>query len=185
MTRKEMAGFSFLCIFIRMEKNKKERVALYIDGSNLYFKLKEIHIKNLLYFQYGKFAQFLKNEKRALVASRYYIGAIKTKDEKSRKMQEDQVRLFSYLQSDACHFSVQRGYLMQNDGVFHEKGVDVKIAVDMLVGAYENIYDTAILVSSDTDLIPVIKKVKVLGKNVEYIGFSHKPSLGLVRFATK
>ena len=74
---------------------------------------------------------------------------------------------------------------MKNDGVFHEKGVDVKIAVDLLVGAYENLYDTAILISSDTDLIPAIQKVKQLGKEVEYIGFSHKPSYGLIKNASE
>ena len=73
---------------------------------------------------------------------------------------------------------------MKNDGVYHEKGVDVKIAVDLLVGAYENFYDDAIVLSSDTDLIPAMEKIKKLGKTVEYIGFGHKPSLALQTFAT-
>ncbi|NCU42029.1 MAG: NYN domain-containing protein [Candidatus Moranbacteria bacterium] len=168
-----------------MKRNKKERVAVYIDGSNFYYKLKDLSLKNLVYFQYGEFAKFLCRSERCLVGKRYYIGAVKARDEKSKKMQEDQVRLFSHLQSDKCRFSIQRGYLMKNDGIFHEKGVDVKIAVDILVGAYENLYDTAIVVSSDTDLIPALEKVKSLGKNVEYIGFSHKPSIALVSVATK
>ena len=63
---------------------------------------------------------------------------------------------------------------------FYEKGVDVLMAVDMLVGAYENLYDILILVSSDTDLIPALEKVRFKGKKVEYIGFSHKPSYGLI-----
>jgi len=100
-------------------------------------------------------------------------------------MQEGQVRLFNHLGSKSEGFNVQRGYLMKNDGVFHEKGVDVKIAVDILVGAYEDLYDDAILISSDTDLIPVIQKVKQLGKRVEYIGFSHKPSYGLIKNASE
>jgi len=74
--------------------------------------------------------------------------------------------------------------LMKNDGVYHEKGVDVKIAVDLLVGAYENLYDDAVIISSDTDLIPVMEKVKKLGKTIEYIGFGHEPSLALQTFAT-
>jgi len=73
---------------------------------------------------------------------------------------------------------------MKSDGVYHEKGVDVQIAVDLLVGAYEDLYDTAVLISSDTDLIPAMEKVKKLGKEVEYIGFSHKPSLAMQRYAT-
>ncbi|EKE13904.1 MAG: hypothetical protein ACD_12C00760G0001, partial [uncultured bacterium] len=35
-------------------------------------------------------------------------------------------------------------------------------------------------ISSDTDLLPVIKEVKENGKIIEYIGFSHKPSLAMI-----
>ena len=73
---------------------------------------------------------------------------------------------------------------MENNGTFHEKGVDVKIATDLLVGAYENLYDEAIIISSDTDLIPAMQKVKQLGKKIEYIGFGHQSSLALQTFAT-
>jgi uncharacterized LabA/DUF88 family protein len=166
---------------------KIKRVAVYMDGSNLYYKLKDLGIKNITYFQYGNLAKWLTGEDRTVIAKRYYIGAVraKEKDKKARKMQESQVRLFNHLGLKSEGYSVQRGYLMKNDGVYHEKGVDVKIAVDLLVGAYENIYDVAILVSSDTDLIPAIQKVKQLGKEVEYIGFSHQPSYGLIKNATE
>ena len=70
------------------------------------------------------------------------------------------------------------------NGKYHEKGVDVQLAVDLLVGAYENTYDTAIVLSSDTDLIPAIKKIKELGKSVEYIGFAHRPTIALQTHAT-
>lgn len=72
---------------------------------------------------------------------------------------------------------------MNTNGAYHEKGVDVQLAVDLLVGAYEKSYDTAILISSDTDLIPAIKKVQQLGKKIEYIGFAHQPSIALQRIA--
>jgi len=77
------------------------------------------------------------------------------------------------------------GYLLKNDGIYHEKGVDVHIAVDMLVAAYENICDRVILVSSDTDLSPAIEKTRAKGKIVEYVGFSHKASVAMVRFCTE
>jgi uncharacterized protein (TIGR00288 family) len=70
--------------------------------------------------------------------------------------------------------------LLKSDGVFHEKGVDVNIAVDMLVATYENLADTIYLVSSDTDLIPAIQKTQQKGKKVVYVGFSHKLSYALV-----
>jgi uncharacterized LabA/DUF88 family protein len=172
-----------------MDKNdqKTKRVAIYIDGSNLYYKLKDLGIKNITYFEYGNLAEYLAGKSRTVVAKRYYIGAVRAKggDEKAIRMQENQVRLFNHLRSKSDGFSIKLGYLMKNDGIYHEKGVDVKMAVDLLVGAYENMYDTAILVSSDTDLIPAIQKIKHLGKEVEYIGFSHKPSYGLIKNATE
>jgi len=69
---------------------------------------------------------------------------------------------------------------LKSAGKFHEKGVDVNIAVDILVATYENLCDRIILVSSDTDLLPAIKKAKEKGKRVEYIGFSHMPSIAMV-----
>ncbi len=68
---------------------------------------------------------------------------------------------------------------MYDGGKIREKGTDVKIAVDLIVGAVDDLYDTAILVSSDTDIIPAIKYVRYKGKKVEYVGFSHSPSLGI------
>ncbi len=43
------------------------------------------------------------------------------------------------------------------------------------------VYDTAIIVSSDTDLIPAIKYARSKGKMVEYVGFSSAPSLGMIK----
>jgi uncharacterized LabA/DUF88 family protein len=45
--------------------------------------------------------------------------------------------------------------------------------------------DRIILVSSYTDLEPAIEKDKQKGKIVEYIGFSHKPSVAMVRFCSE
>ncbi len=44
-------------------------------------------------------------------------------------------------------------------------------AVDILVGAYENLYDTAILVSRDEDFKPVVRTIRRLRKKVENIFF--------------
>jgi uncharacterized LabA/DUF88 family protein len=35
--------------------------------------------------------------------------------------------------------------------------------------AYENLYDTALIVSGDEDFVPAIRKVQKLGKKVENI----------------
>ena len=79
----------------------------------------------------------------------------------------------------------QFGYLLKSDGVYHEKGVDVQIAVDILVASYEDLADRIILISSDTDLAPAIKKAREKKKIIEYIGFSHKPSVAMVSFCSE
>lgn len=52
-----------------------------------------------------------------------------------------------------------------------EKGVDVKIAMDLLLDAIDDRYDTALLVSSDADFVPAVQHVRKLGKRVVYCRF--------------
>jgi uncharacterized LabA/DUF88 family protein len=157
---------------------KKERCIILIDGSNFYFKLKDLKLHNLLELDFSKFSKMLA-DKQKIVNSIYYVGAVKTtKNKKTRKMHSNQQRLFAHLKKHKFKYSL--GYLLKSGGKFHEKGVDVNIAVDILVATYEDLADRIILVSSDTDLLPAIKKAKEKGKVVEYIGFSHKPSVAMV-----
>lgn len=48
-----------------------------------------------------------------------------------------------------------------------EKGIDVLIALDMVLGAVRDEYDVAVLFSGDTDLVPAIDGVIEAGKRVE------------------
>lgn len=60
-------------------------------------------------------------------------------------------------------------YLLSNK--WKEKGVDVKIAVDILTLAQMDNCQSIILLSSDSDLLPAVKKAQDAGKSVEYVGF--------------
>lgn len=155
-----------------------KRCFVLIDGSNFYFKLKDLSLQNLLNFDFSKFADSLTGN-RKVISKVYYIGKVRTDNsEKSNKMLADQQKLFAHLRKN--HFKYSLGYLLRSDRKFHEKGVDVNMAVDILVSTYENLCDHFILVSSDTDLLPAIKKAKEKGRTVEYVGFSHKPSLAMI-----
>ena len=107
-----------------INENKTERAAVFIDGSNLHYKLKDVGIQNLSYFQYGDFALWLSIGTN-LVSRRYYIGVVRAKedDEKGQRLRKNQKRLFNHLTSKKCGFLVERGYIMHNDGVYYEKGV--------------------------------------------------------------
>ena len=157
---------------------KQKTCIVLIDGSNFYFKLKELKLHYLLNFDFSGFKKWLAGSDKVVWAS-YYIGAVRGDGtEKTLKLFKNQRRLLAHLKKHAFNYSL--GYLLESDGKFREKGVDVNMAVDMLVAAYEDLCDRIVLVSSDTDLLPAVKKAKEKGKPVEYVGFSHKPSVAMV-----
>lgn len=69
--------------------------------------------------------------------------------------------------------------------VFKEKGVDVRIAVDLVRLSYDKVIDTAILCSSDSDLQPAITAVRKRGIKVVYLGFENSPNKGLTYTTSK
>lgn len=163
-----------------------EKVCIYIDGSNFYgyLKDKEISFPKGIKFNFKNFADFLVGD-RTCISKRYYTGILRNVDGsvKSAELVKGQQKFLSKLESHDG-FVVKRGRILYDSGRIREKGTDVKIAADLIIGAVDNIYDTAILVSSDTDLIPAIKYVKYRSKRLEYVGFSHAPSLGIQKYST-
>ena len=162
---------------------KQKRCYVLIDGSNFYFKLKGLKLHHLLEFDFNNFAKTLAGNGK-IVRCVYYIGAVRTDGtEKTQKLFNSQRKLFAHLKKNKFEYSL--GYLLKSKNKFHEKGVDVNIAVDILVGTYENLCDRIILVSSDTDLLSAVKKAKNKNKIIEFIGFSHQPSLAMIANCTK
>jgi len=165
-------------------KFRKEKVAIYIDGSNFYkyLKDKEINFPKGVKFDFNAFVGYLLNG-RECVSKRYYVGIFRNIDgsKRSEELVRGQQKFLSQIEKDG--FTIKRGRIMKIDSDYKEKGTDVKIATDLIIGAVDNLYDTAIVVSSDTDLIPAIKYVKYRKKRLEYVGFSHAPSFGLQKYA--
>lgn len=165
--------------------NAVPNAVVFIDGNNLYFKLKELKTQakiqaGLLDFSFSNFSKWLSGNNN-LVQVRYYIGALKRRgNEKSEKMYADQQRLFAKLNNE--NISITLGQLIQHpDRSYHEKGVDVRLAVEMIRLARENVYDIAYLVSSDTDLVAAVEEVQSFGKQVCYIGIAKGQSFGLTK----
>ncbi len=162
------------------------KVFIFIDGSNFYHKLKELTKDvdepiSLLDFDYTKFFSWLIKPDE-LQEARYYIGALKRKrnDPKSEKVYADQQRLVAKLQQHKVIITF--GQMIQHpDKSIHEKGVDVRLAVEMIRFARENKYDTTYLLSSDTDLVPAVEEVKSFNKKVTYIGIVKGQSFGLTK----
>lgn len=158
------------------------RTAVFIDGGNFYRKLKDLKIKNTSKFDYFSFIKSLiKSDELTYIG--YYVGQIRKEEnnEKSRLLYSNQQKLFTHLESNIQNLKIIRGHIQNFNGTYKEKGVDVRLALDIYKLANKNSYDKAILLSSDSDLIPAIRMVQENGKEVEYIGFSHCPSIAMIK----
>ena len=56
-----------------------------------------------------------------------------------------------------------------------EKGTDVNLAVHAISKGLHNAYDTAIIVSGDTDYIPVMDTLNSVGRTVIVVGVNGQP----------
>ena len=63
--------------------------------------------------------------------------------------------------------------------IFKEKGVDVRIAVDLITETCDKKVKTALLCSSDSDLQPAVKEARKRGLEIIYVGFEINPNKGL------
>ena len=151
-----------------------ERVAVYIDGSNLYHSLQSFHQRTNL--DYGRFASKL-SEGRRLIRT-YHYGAQLDQSKQPEEYRRQQT--FLYNLQRIPRFELRLGRLVYPpaypNAPTYEKGVDVKLATDMLLHASRENYDVAILVSGDTDFVDVVQGVKDLGKNVEIALFDPRGS---------
>jgi len=148
---------------------KKERVSIFIDGSNLYYSLKDLGVSKI---NFQKLVGLLKKN-RLLISIFYYNAPLDISVD--AKKYWDQQKFFDALRR-LPGFNVVLARLRKHkkeDGTyeFQVKGDDVYLAIDLVSGAYENLYDTALIVSGDEDFVPAIKKVQKLGKKVENIYF--------------
>lgn len=169
---------------------KKKRVAVFIDGSNLYFKLRTLvpHKMDFIHYGYRGLIDSLLNADERVSYAGYYVGVVRdtkrTKNhQKAIELVQNQQKLFEQLRHQ--QIDIVKGYLLERDGRFFEKGVDVRLAVDIVSLAQEKKYDTAIVISSDTDLIPAMQKAIGHKREVVHVGFEHQPSLALIRYASR
>lgn len=148
------------------------------DGSNFYHGAKRLSPKtHLTNFNYKKLIKTL--AATGINSVEYCVGEIRQdpRDKKSVRLYANQQALFYQLEKQGIE--IKKGYMLKNDGIFHEKGVDVRIAIDIVKGALKNEFDKCFVISSDTDIIPAINEAKSNGKEIVYVGFSNSISRAL------
>lgn len=140
-----------------MEK-KKERVAIFIDAGNFHHSTKNIRARG--------YKVDLKKITKELARGRkinvfYYTGVLdptynieKYKEQKQLLTDLKEITNFKVVLCD------MRKTKINNEIKYEIKGDDIYLAHDLLIGAFDNLYDVAIIVSGDADFIPVINTLR-------------------------
>jgi uncharacterized LabA/DUF88 family protein len=142
-----------------------DRVMVFIDGSNLYHVLTQSCGRHDL--QFDKFALKLANGR---TLQRIYYYNIRQESDTNPNMGVEQQKFLDSMY-DTPYVEVRLGIWKQRGDVMIEKGVDVMLATDLVTNAYNDHYDTAIVVSGDSDFYPALQAVKDVGKHVEVAAF--------------
>ena len=101
----------------------------------------------------------------------YYYSSEFSKDENQQTYNEQQ-EFFQHMKNLIPYFDIRLGRLVHVNSGWVQKGVDVKIALDMYSKAASNHYDIAALVTGDSDFVDVITEVKErYGKHIELYTF--------------
>ena len=173
-------------LMINKNDGKEEKIMVFIDGSNVYHIIKALlPDKKQFDFNFEKLLNYIIG-KRKLIRSYYYNAPLDRKKNEESYMKQQ--RFFDKIRKiPKCNFVLCRMQKRRVDGkiIYEVKEDDIRLAVDMVKLAYNNAYDTAILVSSDGDFVPAIQAVKETGKNVENIGFENRVSYHLQQEADK
>src|SRR5216683_3969676 len=144
------------------------RVAAYVDGFNLYFGLKAMRGRKYLWLDVQALAVSLLRPGQTLEQVSYFTARV-------RNDPDGKQRQSAYLDALAAHsnlVAIIDGRFQEKDRrcwqcgtmwtVYEEKETDVNIAVTLVEDAVRDRYDTALLISADSDLCPAIRSMKRL-----------------------
>ena len=166
-----------------------------IDGENFKGKLKSVFEEagkeKPIWHQYDFKALFDKVLKDFVVDETvFYFARIKEHERskvKSRQLIEEQRLLKTHIEKQGFKVILSgrvRGQTEESQTgkkvlIFREKGVDVRIAVDMVSLSCNKKVKEIILCSSDSDLQPAIEETRKRSVSCVYLGFEIQPNKGI------
>ncbi len=153
------------------------RVITYIDGFNLYFGLRDSNWQRYYWLNLQILAQNLLKSFQKLMFTKYFTARISAAlkgdpAELVKALESKRRRQGAFLEALATlpDFKIFEGHFLgKTVRCFHcsktwrtheEKMTDVSIATEMLTDAFNDNYDTALLISGDSDLVPPILAIR-------------------------
>ena len=168
-----------------MEK-EKEKIIIFIDGSNLYHLVKQLcPDEKQINFSFQKFLKKIVGNRNLVRVYYYNCPLDRNRDNRAYRSQQRFFQKLKEIPNFKLILCRMQKVKINGKIIYQVKEDDIHLAVDMVKLAYNNAYDTAILVSSDGDFVPAINAVQEIGKKVENIGFEHKFSFHLKQVCDK
>lgn len=144
-----------------------QRVIVYIDGFNLYFGLRSKNWRKYYWLDLMRLSQALLKSDQVLESVRYFTTRICDNGRNS----EDMRRQVTYLEALGTleGLSIEYGHYLSKTRKcmkcaakwpdYEEKMTDVNIAVRLMSDAFDDRFDTALLISGDSDLTTPVEQV--------------------------
>ena len=169
-------------------EQKKERVLAYIDGFNLYFGMREAGFDKCRWLNVNKLIASLLKPHQIIVGVKYFTSRVSNNPDKQKRqstyidaLESTGVKIVYGNYQDGSTECSRCGHVWRTA---KEKMTDVNIATAIIIDAYKDEYDMAMLISGDSDLTPPIREVHNLFKNKRiFIAFPpkrHNSSMALV-----
>lgn len=149
-------------------KAKKDRVIAYVDGFNLYFGMKEKGWKRYYWLNIKTLVQNLLKSDQRLIRVKYFTSRVSSTrmDPQKHKRQNTYLEALMTVKKMEIHY----GHYLDNPitcfrcgnrWIDHdEKMTDVNIATHLMLDAFDNKYDTSLLISGDSDLCGTVNAIK-------------------------
>jgi len=170
------------------------KTMVFVDGENFQKKIKQVYRAHKIAWDDQRFGRL---DMKGLLKSampdlkidmvRYYVAKLHVYPEtreKSEQLVALQRALKSNLEKQKVNFIISGNVRMfkvdDDEYIFKEKGVDVRLSVDAISLAADKKVKTVILCSSDSDMQPVVEELKRRKVRVLYLGFQIQPNRGLV-----
>jgi uncharacterized LabA/DUF88 family protein len=141
-----------------------KKLNVYIDGFNLYFGMVSAGWNHCKWLDVHALSLAIKNTNHDLNQVKYFTSRIKNNPSKQKRQDDYLDALMT--RPIKMIYGQYKSEEIECSNCFHyfdhskEKMTDVNIATQMIIDAYTNDYDVAILISGDSDLVPPIREIR-------------------------
>lgn len=145
-----------------------QKVIAYVDGFNLYFGLRDKGWRKYYWLDLVALVQSLLKPDQVFIEAHYFTSRIRVAGNNSN----DTKRQSIYLDALATlpSLTIHEGHYLQKTMKCHtcnatwftyeEKMTDVNIAAQLLTDAFDDRFDTALIISGDSDLTPPVQRIR-------------------------